>query len=401
MATSLKTHCELDHFNAYSKDPQEKKYQVNGKLMNKSPSQNSVKQQGLQKRSYIDANRESRSPCAKKIKTEKCSAETEESCMQIQHSPDSGLTDVHLCDLNAEGSAPASDKKLQTKFLRLMGWQISTSIPDSDSQSLGDKEVNILAAANQHMFISSLKEKSNEKVKNDGYYTHQTMNDTIKKAFETQNAPMCTCKAHKALSETSSTDQAKKYYRELIRLPQEVNDDTGKRLAVALIEQIFDHLKIKDKTVTPMEMGTSWDVDFVLLDNKTSDKVGFRGWGDFCICHQEMNAGAEELLISVGEVESKDTDTIAKLGIYSVGQFRKKMGVPKRYLPSVGIYKDKAAIICIAERIPPNESSAEDLGRVTFKLVEGANRLDLKSTKGVQDFARKLTATINFALKNN
>ena len=42
------------------------------------------------------------------------------------------------------------------------------------------------------MFVPSLKEKSIEKVKNDGYYTHQTMNDTIDMVFDKQNVPMCT-----------------------------------------------------------------------------------------------------------------------------------------------------------------------------------------------------------------
>ena len=97
-----------------------------------------------------------------------------------------------------------------------MEWWVSTSVPDSESRSLDDKEASILATANQHMFVSSLKKKSIEKVKTDGYYTHQTMNDTIEMVFDKQNVPMCT-----QLTRLKTIN-----YRKLIQLPQEVNDDT-------------------------------------------------------------------------------------------------------------------------------------------------------------------------------
>ena len=316
---------------------------------------------------------------------------------------------VHLCDKDVAGPAAASSVSKQKTFLELMGLVSIINIPDTDSELLDDNEANILATANQHTLIPTLKEYSQELIKNDGYYTQLTMENTFQKLLNDKGAPMCTCVAHQAISESSSSsDLAKEKYRQLIRLPSEVNDDQGKSLAVALIKRIFDHFKINDMTVTPTERGTNWNVDFVLLDIAASEMIshGFRGWGDFSICHQERNAGAEELLVAVGEVESQGKDTVAKLGIYSIGQFRKKSGVPKRYLPSVGIYKDKAAIICMAELTPPAEASessssattARDLGRVSFKMVEGADRLNLKSVEGVKEFARRLIGTIRFAM---
>ena len=327
-----------------------------------------------------------------------------------QHNND--RSGIHLCDLDAVGSAAASDEPNQKRFLQLMGMVSDFTIPVSDTDLLDDNEASILAAANQHLLDADLKEESHESVKNDGYYTIQTMRDTWKLVAKTKTAPMCTCVAHQAISGNSSASkEAMEKYRQLIRLPLKVNDDQGKTLAVALIKRIFEELNIYDKTVTSTEMGTEWVVNFVLMDTATSEKISFRGWGDFCICHQEVNAGADQLLVTVGEVESKGTDTLAKLGIYSIGQFRKKSGVLKRYLPSVGIYKDKSAIVCIAERIPPQESqkelsdssspSTEDLGRVTFKIVEGAERLDLKCAEDVKEFARRLIGTIRFAMQNS
>ena len=58
----------------------------------------------------------------------------------------------------------------------------------------------------------------------------------------------------------------------------------------------------------------------------------------------------------------------------------------------------------MTELTPPAEVSksssamAWDLGRVSFKMVEGADRLNLKCVEGVKEFARRLIGTIRFAM---
>ena len=42
---------------------------------------------------------------------------------------------------------------------------------------------------------------------------------------------------------------------------------------------------------SPLNKGTRYTVNFILIDTVTSEKQSFRGWPDFCITEKSMGGG--------------------------------------------------------------------------------------------------------------
>ena len=58
-------------------------------------------------------------------------------------------------------------------------------------------------------------------------------------------------------------------------------------------------------------------------------------------------------------------------------------------MPCVAIFKDKTAVICLAE--------IEESKKGRFFCINGLNHMDLKSSEGVKTYAKTLMDTIRFA----
>ena len=118
-----------------------------------------------------------------------------------------------------------------------------------------------------------------------------------------------------------------------------MNNNDGKKFAVALINIILYHAGRTNFVIKPTEQGTEYSVSYILIDTATAEKQSFQGWPGFCLTDKFMGAGVT--LVSVGEIESKE-DCLAQLGIYAVGQFEK---IERKRIACIAIYKEKRANI--------------------------------------------------------
>ena len=261
----------------------------------------------------------------------------------------------------------------------MIGWVERGININHDEEVLTREVASIIASANIHRYVLCMQTHG------DGYYTVEEMDNTLSGVLENTSSPgPCGCIAHQNV-ETFGNDYTQIDLYELIRIPEKMNNDQGKRFIIALVNIILFYADLhKQYKISATEKGTDYSVNFVLCDITTSEKQSFQGWPDFCITEKTLGAGV--LLVSVGEMESK-ANCLSQLGIYAVGQFSLQQN-NKKTLPCVAVYNEKQANIALC--------SINNDGIISFKFVDSVDHIDLMETDGIMKFARLLIATLKY-----
>ena len=285
----------------------------------------------------------------------------------------------------------ASNKHVQRKFLPMLGF-ITEDIDIEKIETLeimSDELANLLACANKHRFSKILYKRNIR----DGYYIAEEIDEALVKFGEYKDKdnsdddiPTCRCVAHQNIK-TFFKDRYEQDFCELIRTPPSMNNDNGKKFAVALINIILYHAGRTNFVIQPTEQGSEYSVSYILIDTATAEKQLFQGWPDFSLTDKHMGAGVS--LISVGEVQSKE-DRLVQLGMYAVGQFEK---IEKKTIACIAIYKQKQANIGIC--------SITDDDVISFKLANVLSPIDLTIEEGIKSFANLLCATLDYVVKSD
>ena len=278
--------------------------------------------------------------------------------------------------------AAASNKEVQKKFLAMMGL-INEGIDIKKIEDMSDESADLIACANKHQFSKILHK---HKIR-DGYYIAEEKEEALVKFGKYEGKdnsddeiPTCTCIAHQNMK--FFTGRYEEDFCELIRTPENMNNNDGKTFAVALINIILFQTGRTKYVIKPTEQGTEYSVSYILIDTATSEKQSFRGWPDFCLTDKDMGPGVT--LVSVGEVESND-DCLAQLGIYGVGQLKK---MKSKRIACIAIYRQKRGNIGIC--------SITDDDVISFKLANTLSSIDLTIPEGIKSFANLLCATLDY-----
>ena len=245
---------------------------------------------------------------------------TRSSSNEVQHGPIKLLKETPA--KNTGGAA--SNETVQKTFMEMIGW-VDRGININHDQEVLPKEVgSILACANKHRHPPNISSVG------DGYYTQEELDKSVAIALENKHSNVstaCGCIAHQNV-QTFGNDYTQKDLYELMRIPEIMNNDQGKKFIIALVNIILFYTDLnRQYSIFATEQGTQYSVNFVLSDTITSETQSFRGWPDFCITEKTMGAGV--LLVSVGEMES-NKDCLSQLGIYGVGQFNSQQNKKKK-----------------------------------------------------------------------
>ena len=279
-------------------------------------------------------------------------------------------------------SGATSNKQMQRKFMEMIGWVHEEIKIDDLVDIVPNESAKIIAIANEHSYFRSL--DKNEI--GDGYYTPQEIDKVMANLVEDQDqetssqSRSCHCIAHENIE--SFTTRYREDFCDLIRTPQIMTNDHGKRFIIGLINIILFYVNITEYAIKPTEQGTPYRVNYILIDTVTAEEQNFRGWPGFCVTQKSTGAGM--VLVSVGEVESNE-NSLSQLGIYAVGQFQ---NITRKKLACVAIFRTKEAIIAVC--------SIDDDNIIQFKLVNSADRIDLKTSEGIQEFSKVFIATLKY-----
>ena len=275
----------------------------------------------------------------------------------------------------------ASNKQMQRKFMEMIGWVHEAITIDDLVDIIPNESANMIAIANEHSYFRSL--DKNEI--GDGYYTPQEVDRVMADLVEDQETSSprsqsraCHCIAHENIE--SFTFRYREDFCDLIRTPQIMTNDHGKRFVIGLINIILFYMNITEYAIKPTEQGTPYRVNYILIDTETAEEQNFRGWPDFCVTQKSTGA----VLVSVGEVESNE-NCLSQLGIYAAGQFQ---NITRDKLACVAIFRTKEAVVAVC--------SIDDDNIIQFKMVNSADRIDLKSSEGIQEFSKVFIATLKY-----
>ena len=274
----------------------------------------------------------------------------------------------------------ASNKQMQRKFMEMIGWVHEAIIIDNLVDILPNESANMIAIANEDSYFRSL--DKNEI--GDGYYTPQeidkVMADFVEDQETSSQSRACHCIAHENIE--SFTTRYREDFCDLIRTPQIMTNDHGKRFIIGLINIILFYMNITEYAIKPTEQGTPYRLNYILIDTVTAEDQNFRGWPDFCVTQKSTGAGM--VLVSVGEVESNE-NCLSQLGIHAAGQLQ---NITRNKLACVAIFRTKEAVVAVC--------SIDDDNIIQFKMVNSADRIDLKTSEGIQEFSKVFIATLKY-----
>jgi hypothetical protein len=311
----------------------------------------------------------------------------------------------------------AGSSEAQEKFLQFMGLT-KTSIVIQEDNVFEEWEAQVIATALNHVemlqdfegdpyFTPEEWRKHQEKISGilDGLYEVAVVTDSL--SVDSQLAteyrdckiPRCTCIAHQSELEAAW---------KLIDIPNRLTDDWGSKLAHGLLPEIFKRGNVNGMQldVEDCKQGGMYAVNYI-LQLPSGESTQFTGWPDFTISRRYMPCAERRITLAynrrartlgVGEVESpvtKDkTKAFAQAGLYGVGQLanssRQKMAV-------VILYKDKSAQVAVASTHLPSIPLQLSVGDVKYQFVSRADSMSLKDPDDLQEFARILVSTMNWA----